>query len=409
VQSDPQQKCAPALSGGARQRGARRHASPLRVVLLSKAMVVGAYQRKAELLARTGGLELTVAVPPLWRDGALVQRLERVHQSGYRLVETPILCPGHFHLHAYPRFGRVLTEAAPHVVHVDEEPYNLAAFLALAQARRRGARTLFFTWQNLRRRYPPPFCWFERYAHRTAAGAIAGSDTAARVLRAKGYRGPLWTVPQFGVDPDAYRPAPDAARDPPFTVGYAGRLVTAKGVDLLLCALAGLSGDWRLRVVGRGADAEAILALARRLDVARRLDLSDWMASAAMPAFYRSLDALVLPSRSTPRWVEQFGRVLIEAMACGVPCVGSDSGEIPWVLGDAGLLFPEGDVGALRHCLARLAGDGALRARLGAAGRERVLARYTMARVASDTAAVYHALAPGGNDGARLPGAGTAI
>ena len=53
----------------------------------------------------------------------------------------------------------------------------------------------------------------------------------------------------------------------------------------------------------------------------------------------RKLHALVLPSRTTPRWKEQFGRVLIEAMACGVPPVGSDSGEIPHVIDDAGLVF----------------------------------------------------------------------
>jgi glycosyltransferase involved in cell wall biosynthesis len=111
-----------------------------------------------------------------------------------------------------------------------------------------------------------------------------------------------------------------------------------------------------------------------------------------MPHFYQSLDALVLPSRSTPSWIEQFGRVLIEAMACGIPCVGSDSGEIPHVLGDAGLVFREGDSAALRDQLRRLAGDDGLRASLGSAGRDRVMARYTMSHVASATAAVYRAI-----------------
>src|SRR5690606_30800199 len=115
--------------------------------------------------------------------------------------------------------------------------------------------------------------------------------------------------------------------------------------------------------------------------------------STAMPAFYRSLDAVVLPSRTTPGWKEQFGRVLVEAMACRVPVVGSDSGEIPHVIGDAGLIFPEGDVAALAHHLRALMDDPSLRQRLGAAGRQRVLERFTMARVAAETVAVYATLA----------------
>lgn len=368
----------------------------LRAVMLSKAMVVGAYQRKAELLGAEPDIDLTVAVPPLWRDGGLVRRLERRHTHGYRLVETPILRPGDFHLHCYPRFGAVLDAARPALVHVDEEPYNLATFLALRAALRRGARTLFFTWQNLARRYPPPFAWFERFAYRRANGAIAGSRTAGEVLRGKGYAGPLWTIPQLGVDPDVFHPPVDARADGDagLRIGYAGRLVAAKGVDVAVAAAAGLDPavDWRLDIVGDGPEHAALAAQAAAAGVADRVRLRPWLASGDMPDFYRGLDVLVLPSRSTPSWIEQFGRVLIEAMACGVVCVGSDSGEIPHVIGEAGLVAAEGDVAAWRAALSRLAAAPGLRRDLAAAGRARVLARFTMARVAAETAAVYRAV-----------------
>ena len=360
-----------------------------RVLMLSKALVVGAYQRKAELIAAEPDIELTVAVPPLWRDGDLVRRLERVHLEGYRLIETPIARPGDFHLHFYPRFGGVLDAVRPDLVHIDEEPYNLASFLAMAVARRRGARTVFFTWQNLNRGYPPPFRWFERAVYRWAGGAIAGSHTAADVLRAKGYTGRIWVIPQFGVDPAVYRP-PDRRAEGPLRVAFAGRLVPAKGVDLLIEALARLAGvDWTLQVVGEGQERARLAALAAARGIGDRVAFRAWLPSAEMPAFYRSLDVLVLPSRATPTWIEQFGRVLTEAMACGVACIGSDCGEIPHVLGDAGLVFPDGDAGALAGALALLAADAPLRARLGAAGRSRVLACFTMVRVAAETAAAY--------------------
>ena len=103
----------------------------------------------------------------------------------------------------------------------------------------------------------------------------------------------------------------------------------------------------------------------------------------------------MLPSLSRPNWVEQFGRVLTEAMACGVPVIGSRSGEISWVIGDAGWVFPEGDAGALASILAELAGDPAQRSTLAAAGRQRVLARFTQAQVATETAAVYREMMRG--------------
>src|SRR5512136_1883060 len=97
----------------------------LRVVLLSKALVVGPYQRKAELLATEPDIDLTVVVPPLWRDGDHVQRLERRHTRGYRLVTTRVVAAGNFHLHFYPGFAQILDQVQPHVVHIDEEAYNL--------------------------------------------------------------------------------------------------------------------------------------------------------------------------------------------------------------------------------------------------------------------------------------------
>ncbi len=106
----------------------------------------------------------------------------------------------------------------------------------------------------------------------------------------------------------------------------------------------------------------------------------------------RELDVLVLPSRTQPNWKEQFGRVLIEAMSCGVPVIGSTCGEIPQVIGEAGLVFPEGDVAALRAALSRLIDQPELRAELARRGRARVLAEFTQAAIARRHVAVYQAM-----------------
>ncbi len=363
----------------------------MRVLMLSKACIVGAYQRKLEeLAARAPEMALMVAVPPGWKDKGGVTRLELAHTRGYRLEVLPLAFNGQFHLHFYPTLGGLIRAFRPDVVHIDEEPYNLATYLANRQARDCGAKTLWFSWQNLLRRYPPPFTWIEQYNLRHIEYAIVGSATAAEVWRRKGYTGPLAVIPQFGVDPDIFLPSEHAAApDHVPHIAYAGRLVPEKGVDLLLEALSGLEGPWRATLQGNGPAEASLRALTERRKLTARVTFRPPVPSMDMPAFYQALDVLVLPSRTQENWTEQFGRVLVEAMACGVPVVGSAAGEIPHVIGDAGIVFPENDVAALRVVLTRLIRDPALRQDLGTRGRARVLAQFTQQRVAQQTLQVY--------------------
>jgi glycosyltransferase involved in cell wall biosynthesis len=173
-------------------------------------------------------------------------------------------------------------------------------------------------------------------------------------------------------------------------IGFVGRLLARKGLFVLLEALAGLDGAWELHVVGTGEACVQAEALAERLGIAQRVVFIGQQPSTAMPAIMRQFDVLVGPSLTTPRWKEQFGRMLVEAMACGVPVIGSDSGEIPNVIGDAGIVVPEGDSVTLRAAIARLRDDTAERCSLAERGRARVLALFTQEAVARRTYAVYH-------------------
>jgi glycosyltransferase involved in cell wall biosynthesis len=366
----------------------------MRVLMISKACVVGAYQKKLEELARLPDMELTVVVPPYWRERGRVLPLERLHTAGYTLEVEKLALNGNFHLHFYPHLGRQMQRVRPHLVHIDEEPYNLATFHALWRARRIGARSLFFSWQNINRSYPLPFRWMERYVLRHADYGIVGNRESEDVWRAKGYQGPLAVIPQFGVDTEQFAPG-SRSSEQDLTIGYAGRLVEEKGVDLLLEALVGLEGKWKAMVVGSGPSLEALRIQARRPELEDRVSFIPQVPSKEMPAVYRRFDVLVLPSRTRANWKEQFGRVLVEGMACGVPVIGSDSGEIPHVIGDAGLIFREGRADLLRKRLDHLIQSPERRAELARRGRERVLANYTQAKVASRTYQVYKTMLMG--------------
>jgi glycosyltransferase involved in cell wall biosynthesis len=366
----------------------------MRILMLSKALVVGAYQKKVEELAALPGVDLTVAVPPAWREpGVGVQRLERRFTHGYRLKVLPIQFNGHHHIHFYPTLGRLVAKLRPDVFHIDEESFNFATFLAMRLGVRSGARCCFYNWATIDRFYPPPFAFFERYAFRHAAHAIAGAQEAADIIRRHGYRGPLSVVPQFGVDPQLFAPGehpPESVNGGRFVVGYMGRLVPQKGVLDLIEALPSLPPHVHLRLVGEGVLRAGIVARAAELGASDRVELLPWTSD--VPAELRRMSVLALPSRTTRTWKEQFGRVLPEAMSCGIPLVGSSSGEIPHVIGDAGLIYPEGDVAALAGQLRRLAEDPALCAELGRRGRVRALERYTQAALARQYYEIYRSM-----------------
>jgi glycosyltransferase involved in cell wall biosynthesis len=369
----------------------------MRVLMISKACVVGAYRRKLEEIAGFPDVELAVVVPPAWREAGHTIRAGHEHTAGYELIVEPAMFIGYHHLHFYPGLAHHVRRLRPDVLHIDEEPYSLVTFLALRLGQSIGARCLFFSWQNLCRRYPPPVSWTEHYVLRHADFAICGNQAAVEVWRRKGYAGPVAVIPQFGVnlDREGIRESGNQGIRG-FTAGYAGRLVWEKGVHLLLQATAGLEGDWRLRLLGAGPLRSCLEAQAARLGITDRVRFEPAIPAEQVPAWMHQLDVLVLPSISRPNWKEQFGRVLVEAMACGVPVVGSTCGEIPNVVGDAGLLFPEGDVAGLRDCLARLQADAELGARLAEAGRARVAERFTQQRIAAETVAVYRQTMAGG-------------
>src|SRR5947209_12884703 len=210
----------------------------MRVLMISKAQVAGTSQRKLEELAKCLNVELTLLTPPYWKsDDGSKQVLERLYTTGYQMIVTPLVLNGNFHLHFYPQLGKIMRQVQPDVVHIDEEPYNLATFHAMWLAGRYRARALFFTWQNLYRNYPPPFRQIELYNYRHAACALAGNRDAAEVLKRKGFTGPIRIIPQFGFDTEIYRrsePRPTRAADAPFTLGYLGRLVENKGLMVLV-------------------------------------------------------------------------------------------------------------------------------------------------------------------------------
>ena len=357
-------------------------------------------QRKIEALAQHDDIEVTLIVPTWWRYALRDIPLEKRHDPRYRIVAGRVALSGRINGHFYwPDTLLAVKDFAPDVLHIEQEPTSLAALQWLAVNRLRArVHTVLFTWENLGVRHSAPQRLVESFTLRQLDHVIAGNRAGEALLRRKQFARPITVMPLVGVDAEQFAPpADDGLRrslglDGARVVGYLGRLVAEKGVADLLDAIVRLPADVKLLMVGKGPAQPALEKHAARLGVRERVVFVDAVPHNSVVRYLNCMDVFVLPSRTTPFWVEQFGHVLIEAMACAVAVVASSSGAIPEVIGDAGLIFREGDVGDLRAKLTRLLDDAALRATLAARGRERVLAEYTNDVLARKTIAVYRSL-----------------
>lgn len=373
---------------------------PLRLLTLGHSYVVDTNRALARAMARAGAgeWEVTAAAPAAFPGDLGPVRLQAL--PGERVEPLPVRGAGRIHTMTYGRALRALLRQGWDVVHCWEEPFVLAG-AQVAGWTPPEARLVFATFQNLPKRYPPPFRWTERFAMSRADGWIAFGRTVEEALRGRpGYRTRPHRVIPPGVDTAHFRPEAGAGTrtrtalgwmdDGPPVVGYLGRFVPEKGLATLMRALDGCRDPWRALFVGGGPMEGALRTWAA--PHGDRVRIVTGVRHGEVPAYLNAMDLLCAPSRTTPRWKEQLGRMLTEAMACGVPAIGSDSGEIPHVLADAGVIVAEDDVAAWTHAIDRLLADPSKRAELSTRGVARVEAEFALDVVARRHLDFFHSL-----------------
>lgn len=377
----------------------------LRVLLISHTCQSRrAGQPKAEVIGREPDIDLVVLTPQRWRMYGRWHLAESppADASFKLLAETtrlPWLPGAQNFLHYYPSLPRILREFRPQVIDLWEEPWSLvsAHTCRLRDRLLPDTHIISETEQNIHKRLPPPFAQFRRYTAANAQHLIGRNRESLDVMAREGYDGPASVVPN-AVDVDLFHPmdratARTSARLDGFVLGYFGRLVEEKGLDDLIDALPDLPADCRVLLVGDGPAKPALIARAESRGVLSRVEFRPGVSPEELVPLMNALDVFVLPSRTTPGWKEQFGRVIIEAMACGVPVIGSDSGAIPDVIADTGLVFPERDPRSLADAIRRLHADPVLRATFAREGRRRAVDEFSWRVVGLQMAQLYRSLA----------------
>jgi glycosyltransferase involved in cell wall biosynthesis len=359
-------------------------------------------QPKAHHLGQLAGVQLRVVVPNRWKHYGAARLPEPALSDHFEYqparVRWPWIGPAQFYLHHYPDLARIFREFQPDIIDLWEEPWALVSAQACRLRRRicPQAKVVSETEQNILKKLPPPFERIRAYTLSQADFAVARNSEAVDVLRAKGYRGPTAVVPN-GVDAELFRPMDrEACRRAlgvsGFVVGYVGRFVEEKGLIDLVEALSHCPPEVNLLFVGSGPLEAEILSRSQQLGVSGRVRVLSARPLTELPPLMNAMDVLALPSCTTARWKEQFGRVLIEANACGTPVIGARSGAIPDVVGQAGLIFPERDPKALAQAIISLHADPAAARKMGELGRQQVEEQYTWSRVAERMHTIYQTL-----------------
>ncbi|MEA2722703.1 MAG: hypothetical protein QOH59_474 [Gemmatimonadales bacterium] len=366
----------------------------VRAVVVSHLYADPANRAKLRALA---GLGVTVAavVPERWTtsEGAW-QSTATDDDAGVQILPIPVrgraTDPTRLQWNG-AAVRKLIGDYQPNLIHVEEEPWSQPAALGLRTARRLGIPSVLSTAESLPRGYTLGQRFRRERSLRLATGVIGSNNLALALAIKRRPTVPHLSLPHLGVTPPALAPR---VPHPGLAIGFVGRLVPERGLDLLFRACVGMAGKWTLTVVGTGPSQEELEELAQRLGIAARISWAGALPRSSVDEIWPQLDCLVLPSRTTQRWVMTVGRAALHAMAHGVAVVGTDSGALRELVGNGGRIVPEEDVPSLTDALQELYSDRSLCERLGAAGRRRVLEEFSDAALAGKMLAFWRTLIP---------------
>ena len=364
---------------------------PWRVLIIDNLAVESSRRGIYRTMAQGDDLEIHLLVPNEWKETTHRMECEPEGSSTLRVHRSGILFGFRHHRVVYTRLFQILTTLKPDLLLAVHAPEHYATLQTLVLRRmfRPAMKVALFASRNIDLPsvgFPYKLAFVNKLCDSVAAKS--GIDAVFHRPRLFGhlytrYSREIIYIPHY-VDCSAFKPG--ASRDSDsnslIMLGYIGRLTSEKGVDILVQAMAGLPPYVHLMIVGEGASRTMLETLVSGLKLKDRVQFRTTVPFTEMPQVMNQLDILVLPSRETTHWKELFGRVLIEAMASGISVVASNSGGIPEVVGDVGVLVEPDSVADLREKLSGLVTDQHRRSLLGNLGRERALAFFDMPVVA---------------------------
>ncbi len=343
-----------------------------RIVAISVDCVTAINRKVYEVLAQKG-YEVHLLIPTSLKIGDKEIAADSPVHPSIQLHTLPLLGTNP-RVHRFEGFEKLMNSLKPEVVYLNNDPVSFLGRKTANWTKKNNARLLCLTCEN------QAFDLLSTYKRRGWRSIPASLTKAFFLWQVRKKVDHLFTINHkglelfskigfssvsitpLGYDPDVFFPNATSRtrirkklKFDGLIIAYFGRLVPEKGILMLLDTLKQLQTyEWRFMIdrferydnpfakeVEQQINASALHSRTLYID-ADHIEIADYMNAA---------DIIVLPSYSTPGWVEQYGRVAPEAMACGKVVITSDSGELPYLVGDGGLIFKEKNTGELKNIL----------------------------------------------------------
>ncbi len=372
----------------------------MKVLVISHTYIASINREKWKIFAkRYPNTQLKILIPKCWKATLFdIQAGDLFADSlkNCKFISLDIFNSGNEVLYGYGFLGiaKLLINFKPDLIHVEQGDNAFSYFQAILLSKIfcRKAKFCFFTWVNWKqkRSWKYNFFWnfIEKFNLFFSDGAFVGNHDAKVILQNKNFKKSIQVLLQLGVNQNFFRPTEKALESTKKIIGYVGRLLPEKGIFLLVDAFTGLIKnfpDWRLLFVGNGKSERKLREYVKDKNILDYVEFRPAMPHEKVAEVLNELEILVLPSYDTAEWREQFGHVLIEAMSCKIPVIGSTGGQIPQVIGNAGLIFEQKNEMEMMSCLKKLMQDQVLRKKLGQSGYERFKSNYSYEIIADKT------------------------
>ncbi|KAA5806375.1 glycosyltransferase [Thermoanaerobacterium thermosaccharolyticum] len=343
-----------------------------KILVFDHSAVVDLYRERERILKNKFGYDIEMVIPFHWMEGSKDTKANK--NDYFKIYLASTFLTNNVPLFIYNPFTviKALLKSKPDIIDIHEEPYSLSCIeiIFLKSIFSRKSKVVFYSAQNILKRYPFPFNLFEKIAYKCSKAAYTCSSEVTSVLIKKGYKKKIMEIP-LGIDEKLYRPGIDIEDInkkydlDSFTIGFIGRIEYQKGIFDLIEALNLMKEyKWKCIIVGNGSSLSDVKKKVEEYWLADRVIFTGAVVPEDIPLYMNAMDVLIVPSRTTSNWKEQFGRVIAEAMACGLPVIGSDSGAIPEVIGSGGVIFKEGDIDGLKNSMIKLMENKEYRERL---------------------------------------------